>query len=165
MYCVGDSSGTLRRIPIRRPLRPNASSVQRSSSIPGSTSSGMGVGMCARTLRLFLTGLCPTARICPGESGTIAQQSLLLQTTNPIRMYSTGIHLADATMWLVCVSVLATFEVTPPVEDGKPIIPSGKFLDGSIRCETPRRNLCHEQVLIRSPVSLVHIAIPNHSSA
>ena len=53
-------------------------------------------------------------------------------------------------MWLVCVSVLATFEVTPPVEDGKPIIPSGKFLDGSIRCET-LTHLCYGHPLIRFP--------------
>lgn len=36
-------------------------------------------------------------------------------------------------MWLACVSVLAAFDICPPVKDGEVVLPSGKFLDGSIR--------------------------------
>ncbi|TFK45362.1 cytochrome P450 [Heliocybe sulcata] len=43
-----------------------------------------------------------------------------------------GVHLADATMWLVFASLLATFHIEPPVKDGKPVFPTGKFTDGSI---------------------------------
>ncbi|KAH9841049.1 cytochrome P450 [Rhodofomes roseus] len=43
-----------------------------------------------------------------------------------------GIHLADASMWLLCMSVLALFDVEPPVEDGTPVVPPARFLDGAI---------------------------------
>lgn len=37
-------------------------------------------------------------------------------------------------MWLLCANVLAALDIRPPVGvDGKPRLPSGKFLDGSIR--------------------------------
>ncbi|RDX44656.1 cytochrome P450 [Lentinus brumalis] len=53
------------------------------------------------------------------------------------RCVPAGIHLADASMWLASVSVLAAFSVAPPVKDGKPVIPSGAFLDGSISHPAP----------------------------
>ncbi|THH13653.1 hypothetical protein EW146_g6595 [Bondarzewia mesenterica] len=43
-----------------------------------------------------------------------------------------GIHLADASMWLACASVLAAFDIRPYMKDGKPVLPSGKYMDGSI---------------------------------
>ena len=45
-----------------------------------------------------------------------------------------GIHLADASMWLLCMSVLAMFDVVPPVKHGEPLVSPGKFSDGAIRC-------------------------------
>ncbi|KAI0748079.1 cytochrome P450 [Daedaleopsis nitida] len=47
------------------------------------------------------------------------------------------IHLADASMWLACVSVLAAFDVVPPVKNGKPVVPSGRFMDGGISHPEP----------------------------
>ena len=44
-----------------------------------------------------------------------------------------GVHLADASYWLACVDIIAAFDVTAPIRDGKPVLPSGKFLDGGIR--------------------------------
>ena len=44
-----------------------------------------------------------------------------------------GVHLANASMWLLCASALAAFDIRPPVKDGKPVLPSGKYMDGSIR--------------------------------
>ncbi|KAJ7496794.1 cytochrome P450 [Mycena latifolia] len=43
-----------------------------------------------------------------------------------------GVHLADMTMWLLFASILVFFEISPTVEDGNPILPSGRFLDGGI---------------------------------
>ncbi|KAF8989705.1 cytochrome P450 [Cyathus striatus] len=43
-----------------------------------------------------------------------------------------GIHLADASMWLLCVSLLSAFNIRPIVKDGKPIAPVAKYVDGSI---------------------------------
>ncbi|TFK43947.1 cytochrome P450 [Crucibulum laeve] len=43
-----------------------------------------------------------------------------------------GIHLADEFMWLLCVSVLAAFDIRPPVKDGESVMPTGKVLDGAI---------------------------------
>ncbi|KAJ7157101.1 cytochrome P450 [Mycena filopes] len=43
-----------------------------------------------------------------------------------------GVHLANASMWIVFASILAFFDVSPAIEDGKPVLPSGKFLDGVI---------------------------------
>lgn len=42
-----------------------------------------------------------------------------------------GMHLGDAAMWLACASVLASFDIRSP-EDGKPILPNPRFVDGSI---------------------------------
>ncbi|KAF5372558.1 hypothetical protein D9758_005187 [Tetrapyrgos nigripes] len=44
-----------------------------------------------------------------------------------------GMHFADASMWILLASLVAGFDIRPPVKDGKPILPSGKFADGSIR--------------------------------
>lgn len=43
-----------------------------------------------------------------------------------------GIHLAEATMWLACASVLASFDIRPPEENGEPVLPEPRFMDGSI---------------------------------
>ncbi|KAJ7496786.1 cytochrome P450 [Mycena latifolia] len=43
-----------------------------------------------------------------------------------------GVHLADMTMWLVFASILVFFDISPAIEDGVPVLPSGKFLDGTI---------------------------------
>ncbi|KIJ65809.1 hypothetical protein HYDPIDRAFT_109838 [Hydnomerulius pinastri MD-312] len=48
-----------------------------------------------------------------------------------------GIHLADASMWLACASILAFLEVRPPMKDGKPILPDARFMDGSISHPAP----------------------------
>ncbi|KAI0723231.1 cytochrome P450 [Earliella scabrosa] len=48
-----------------------------------------------------------------------------------------GIHLADASMWLACVSILAAFTVAPPIKDDKPVIPPGHFQDGGISHPEP----------------------------
>ncbi|KAJ7460726.1 cytochrome P450 [Mycena latifolia] len=43
-----------------------------------------------------------------------------------------GVHLADMTIWLLFSSVLVFFDISPTIEDGVPVLPSGRFLDGSI---------------------------------
>ncbi|KAJ7157117.1 cytochrome P450 [Mycena filopes] len=43
-----------------------------------------------------------------------------------------GVHLANASIWIVFASILAFFDVSPAIEDGKPVLPSGRFLDGVI---------------------------------
>ncbi|KAF9464583.1 cytochrome P450 [Collybia nuda] len=48
-----------------------------------------------------------------------------------------GVHLADASLWLACVSILATFDICPVMKEGKPIFPSGKYMDGSISHPEP----------------------------
>lgn len=48
-----------------------------------------------------------------------------------------GVHLADASMWLLCVSLIAAFSIRPPVKDGEVILPSGKYMDGSISHPEP----------------------------
>ncbi|RPD72903.1 cytochrome P450 [Lentinus tigrinus ALCF2SS1-7] len=70
------------------------------------------------------------------------------------------IHLADASLWLASVSVLAAFDVAPPVKDGKPVIPSGKFLDGGIshpepfECVIKPRSAAAEALVRALPASL-----------
>jgi hypothetical protein len=41
-------------------------------------------------------------------------------------------HFADASLWLVFASLIATFDIRPPVKDGKPVLPSVKYTDGAI---------------------------------
>jgi len=36
-------------------------------------------------------------------------------------------------MWILLACLVAGFDIRPPVKDGKPVLPSGKFADGSIR--------------------------------
>lgn len=36
-------------------------------------------------------------------------------------------------MWLACASVLASFDIRPPEENGEPVLPEPRFMDGSIR--------------------------------
>ncbi|KAH7890618.1 cytochrome P450 [Phlebopus sp. FC_14] len=48
-----------------------------------------------------------------------------------------GIHLADASMWLACASILAFLDVRPPLKDGKLILPDARFMDGSISHPAP----------------------------
>ncbi|KAJ7639239.1 cytochrome P450 [Roridomyces roridus] len=43
-----------------------------------------------------------------------------------------GSHLANMTAWLVCAAILTFFDISAPIEDGRPVIPSGEFLDGTI---------------------------------
>ncbi|KAJ7708771.1 cytochrome P450 [Mycena rosella] len=43
-----------------------------------------------------------------------------------------GVHLADMTMWLLFTSILVFFDISPAIEDGKQVLPSGRFSDGSI---------------------------------
>ncbi|KAJ7292764.1 cytochrome P450 [Mycena rebaudengoi] len=43
-----------------------------------------------------------------------------------------GVHLADASMWIIFASILSCFNISAPVKDGKPQLPSAKFSDGSI---------------------------------
>ncbi|KAF9067150.1 O-methylsterigmatocystin oxidoreductase [Rhodocollybia butyracea] len=43
-----------------------------------------------------------------------------------------GVHLADASVWLACASVLAAFDISPAVKDGTTVMPSGNFMDGII---------------------------------
>jgi hypothetical protein len=39
---------------------------------------------------------------------------------------------ADASVWLACASVIATFDIRPPVKDGVPVLPPVKYTDGAI---------------------------------
>jgi hypothetical protein len=71
------------------------------------------------------------ARICPGEA-LFSYCSTEPSFADFVRHLS-GLHLADASMWLACVSVIAAFDIAPPVKDGQPVMPSGKFIDGGIR--------------------------------
>ncbi|KAJ7446928.1 cytochrome P450 [Mycena galericulata] len=48
-----------------------------------------------------------------------------------------GIHLADATLWLACVSILAAFDIQAPLKDGVAQIPPGNYLDGAISHPEP----------------------------
>ncbi|KAJ7600505.1 cytochrome P450 [Mycena floridula] len=48
-----------------------------------------------------------------------------------------GIHFADASMWLACASIVAAFDVHPPLKNGKQTIPPAKFLDGAISHPAP----------------------------
>ncbi|EPQ58609.1 cytochrome P450 [Gloeophyllum trabeum ATCC 11539] len=43
-----------------------------------------------------------------------------------------GIYLADASMWLACVAVLAAFDIRPPMEDGKLGVPQDNFTTETI---------------------------------
>ncbi|KAJ7639248.1 cytochrome P450 [Roridomyces roridus] len=43
-----------------------------------------------------------------------------------------GSHLADMAVWLVCASILTFFDISAPIEEGIPVLPSGEFLDGAI---------------------------------
>ena len=64
--------------------------------------------------------------VCPGTS------SSLLPHTCRILTLPAGIHLADAETWLACANVAAAFDVLSPIKDGKPVLPSGKFIEGTI---------------------------------
>ncbi|KAJ7306126.1 cytochrome P450, partial [Mycena albidolilacea] len=44
-----------------------------------------------------------------------------------------GVHFADASIWMVCASLLATFTVRPVEVNGVPVPPLPRFLDGAIR--------------------------------
>ena len=59
-----------------------------------------------------------------------------------------GVHLADTSMWLLFASILVFFDLSAPVEDGRPILPSGRFLDGSIRHVVDIRYLRHYALLM-----------------
>ncbi|KAJ7432778.1 cytochrome P450 [Mycena galericulata] len=48
-----------------------------------------------------------------------------------------GVHLADTTLWLLFASLLTFFDISAPLNDGRPVLPSGKFLDGSISHPEP----------------------------
>ena len=39
---------------------------------------------------------------------------------------------ADTFVWLACASVIATFDIRPPVKDGVPVLPPVKHTDGAI---------------------------------
>ncbi|KAJ7157103.1 cytochrome P450 [Mycena filopes] len=43
-----------------------------------------------------------------------------------------GVHLANASTWIVFASILTFFDISPAIVDGKPVLPSGKFSDGII---------------------------------
>ncbi|THU98501.1 cytochrome P450 [Dendrothele bispora CBS 962.96] len=43
-----------------------------------------------------------------------------------------GMHFADASLWILLASLVAGFDIRPPVKDGQTVLPSGKFADGSI---------------------------------
>ncbi|KAH9934389.1 cytochrome P450 [Fomitopsis serialis] len=69
-------------------------------------------------------------RICPGTS-------LSPRPPRPPLTPPPGLHLADASMWLACVSVLAAFDVAPPVHDGGPVVPPARFVNGGISHPEP----------------------------
>ncbi|KIK55877.1 hypothetical protein GYMLUDRAFT_174981 [Collybiopsis luxurians FD-317 M1] len=48
-----------------------------------------------------------------------------------------GIHLADASTWLLCANVLAAFDISAPVKDGEVLMPTGKYMDGIISHPEP----------------------------
>jgi hypothetical protein len=39
---------------------------------------------------------------------------------------------ADASVWLACASVIATFDIRSPVKDGVPVLPPVRHTDGAI---------------------------------
>ncbi|KAJ6623187.1 cytochrome P450 [Mycena sp. CBHHK59/15] len=43
-----------------------------------------------------------------------------------------GVHLADTSMWMLFASILAFFDISAPTRDGSSLVPSGRFLDGTI---------------------------------
>ncbi|KAJ7639260.1 cytochrome P450 [Roridomyces roridus] len=48
-----------------------------------------------------------------------------------------GIHLADASMWLLFASILAFFDISAPMQDGHPVLPSGKHSNSGISHPEP----------------------------
>ncbi|ETW79487.1 cytochrome P450 monooxygenase 110 [Heterobasidion irregulare TC 32-1] len=64
--------------------------------------------------------------------------------------------LADASMWLLCASALAAFDIRPPMKDGKLVLPSGKYMDGSI--SHPEQFECVITPRTRAAEALVHAA-------
>ncbi|KAJ7250652.1 cytochrome P450 [Mycena rebaudengoi] len=65
-----------------------------------------------------------------------------------------GIHLADASLWLACVSLLAGFDIQPPMKDGVPVFPSGKYRDGAI--SHPERFDCVIKPRSKAAEALIH---------
>ena len=52
-----------------------------------------------------------------------------------IRVLHTGIHIADASVFIVVASILATFTIEKKVEDGVPIIPVARQTSAMIRSD------------------------------
>ena len=46
--------------------------------------------------------------------------------------HQTGLNLADASVWLECAMVLATFDISKVVENGITIEPSGEYTSGTV---------------------------------
>jgi hypothetical protein len=44
----------------------------------------------------------------------------------------TANRFADASLWLVFASLIATFDIRPLMKDGKPVLPSVMYTDGAI---------------------------------
>ncbi|KIJ55030.1 hypothetical protein M422DRAFT_24891 [Sphaerobolus stellatus SS14] len=64
-----------------------------------------------------------------------------------------GQYLGDAAMWILCVNIVAAFDIRPPVKDGKFVIPPAEFEDTSIcyplpfECSmTPRSKLAESLI-------------------
>ncbi|THH06929.1 hypothetical protein EW146_g9466 [Bondarzewia mesenterica] len=105
------------------PERFMASEGHAKETDPGSTCSDLGAGASP----FSLLQLIHVKRCFAGLT-----RAICLSASFPSPRICPGIHLADASMWLACASVLAAFDIRPYMKDGKPVLLSGKYMDGTI---------------------------------
>ena len=57
-------------------------------------------------------------------------------------LFSKGLHLADASVFISCVMTLATFDITKASENGQLVEPKAEYTTGTIRSAyTSRREM------------------------
>ena len=81
-------------------------------------------------------------RICPGK----ALISDLLTCADS----ASGMHLADATLFITCARVLARFTITKAVENGQVLTPEPEYTSGTIRCDIRCMRASHAKRLLCS---------------
>lgn len=90
-------------------------------------------------MSLSICGICSAVwKIALDNLQNLPRYVLLPLPYTVTRDNDIGIHLADASMWLACVTILAAFNISPKSKDGDmilPTLPTGEYMDGSIRCE------------------------------
>ncbi|CUA73702.1 O-methylsterigmatocystin oxidoreductase [Rhizoctonia solani] len=68
-----------------------------------------------------------------------------------------GIHLAQASVWLAIVTVLAVYDITPALDaSGQPIMPDLKYSQSTIRNIPPNTVLCRLSASIRNAVKNIY---------